>query len=302
MSQWSWKGVFPAATTQFAPDLSLDLDATGKGLDRLIRAGVQGLVLMGTVGEGNSLEPDEKRALLKAAVKMCGGRVPLVAGVSEMTTAAAVRFASDAETLGADALMVLPAMVYVPTEDELVEHFRSVAGASDLPVMLYSNPAAYRVGVSVEALKRMLDIPSITCLKESSADTARYTDLFNAAGERLVLFAGLDDVVFEAVALGAKGWVSGLADAFPRESLALWSALASGDLVIARAIYRWFMPLLHLDAGHDLVQAIKLVETKMGFGSERVRPPRYPLSGMRRAEVVTLVERALAARSALGLS
>lgn len=299
MPQMIWKGVFPAATTEFTRELALDLEATIAGFERLIVAGVHGLVLMGTVGEGNSLDAAEKRALLAAAVACARGRVPIVAGVSELTTGAAVSFARDAEKIGADGLMVLPAMVYVPTDDELVRHFRMVAKATALPIMLYNNPPAYRVEVGTNAIRKLIDCPNIVCLKESGTDTTRYTDLANAFGDRLTLFAGLDDVVLEALLLGASGWVSGLADVFPEESLALWHATEKGDLVRARAIYRWFMPLLHLDAGHDLVQAIKLAQTMTGHGSERVRPPRWPLSGARRDEVTALVELAIATRATL---
>ncbi|PZO55682.1 MAG: dihydrodipicolinate synthase family protein [Alphaproteobacteria bacterium] len=297
--QVSWAGVFPAATTQFAPDLSIDLAATQRVQDALVRDGVHGLIIMGTVGENNSLEPDEKRAVLKAAVEAVNGRVPVIAGVSEFDTKRAIAFARDAEMAGADGLMLLPAMVYVPAEAELVAHFRAVSEATALPIMLYNNPPAYRVSVSVEAMKRLSDRPNIVCLKESAPDTRRFTDLYNALGDRFILFAGLDDVALEGLVLGAKGWVSGLTNAFPQESLALYDATIAGDLETARAIYRWFMPLLHLDAEHDLVQSIKLAEQIMGRGSERVRPPRYVLTGARRAEVSALVEQAAATRPKL---
>lgn len=295
-----WAGVFPAATTQFRTDLSVDIDATQRVQDALVRDGVHGLIIMGTVGENNSLEADEKRAVLEAAVEAVAGRVPIIAGVSELDTKRAAAFARDAEKLGADGLMVLPAMVYVPTEDELVSHFRAVAQATGLPIMLYNNPPAYRVSIGVEALKKLSDQSNIACLKESAPDTRRFTDLFNALGDRYLLFAGLDDVALEGLLLGARGWVSGLTNAFPKESLALYEAAQRGDLATARAIYRWFMPLLHLDAEHDLVQSIKLAEQIMGRGSERVRPPRYPLTGARRAEVSALVEQAAASRPKLG--
>lgn len=297
--QVSWAGVFPAATTQFAPDLSLDLSATQKVQDALVRDGVHGLIIMGTVGENNSLEADEKRSVLKAAVEAVGGRVPVIAGVSEFDTKRAIAFARDAEKAGVDGLMLLPAMVYVPAEEELVAHFRAVSEATGLPIMLYNNPPAYRVSVSVEAMKQLADRPNIVCLKESAPDTRRFTDLYNALGDRFTLFAGLDDVALEGLLLGAKGWVSGLTNAFPRESLALYEAALAGDLETAREIYRWFMPLLHLDAEHDLVQSIKLAEQIMGRGSERVRPPRYVLTGARRAEVSAMVEQAAATRPKL---
>jgi 1-pyrroline-4-hydroxy-2-carboxylate deaminase len=288
----TWRGVFPAATTQFDSALEVDLPATQKVQKALLQDQVHGLVLMGTVGEGNSLSAAEKRSVLEAAVEVGEGQVPIIAGVSELTTAAAVSFARDAERIGATGLMVLPAMVYVPTPAELEFHFRAVAAATGLPIMLYNNPPSYRVNIDIATLARLTDVPNIVSIKESAPDPRRFTDLINAFGQRFVLFAGLDDVAFEGLALGARGWVSGLTNAFPVESLLLYEALRNGDLEHARRIYRWFMPLLHLDSEHDLVQSIKLAEQIMGRGSERVRPPRLPLTGERRAAVIAMVEHA----------
>lgn len=296
MGGMTWTGVFPAATTQFAPDLSVDLPASQAVLDALIRDGVHGLVVLGTCGENNSLDAEEKRRALAAAVEVVAKRVPIVVGVSEFTTARAAAFAREAEAIGADALMVLPAMVYVPTERELETHFRAVARATDLPIMLYNNPPAYRVNIGIEVLARLADQPNIVAVKESAPDPRRFTDLLNAFGDRYVLMAGLDDVALEGLILGAKGWVSGLTSAFPVESVALVAAIARGDLAEALRIYRWFMPLLHLDADHDLVQSIKLAEAIMGRGAERVRPPRLPLEGARREAVIAMVEKAAATR------
>lgn len=286
-----WSGVFPAATTQFDADLQVDLPATQKVQKALLDDGVHGLVLMGTVGEGNSLSAEEKRNVLRAAVEVAG-KAPVIVGVSEFTTATAATFARDAERLGAAGLMVLPAMVYVPTAAELEYHFKTVAAATGLPIMLYNNPPSYRVNIDMGTLQRLATVPNVVAIKESAPDSRRFTDIINAFGERFVLFAGLDDVAFEGLTLGAKGWVSGLTNAFPAESLWLYEALRKGDLERARKIYRWFMPLLHLDAEHDLVQSIKLAEQVMGRGSERVRPPRLPLSGERRAAVIAMIERA----------
>ena len=299
MSSMNWSGVFPAATTQFHPDLTIDFDASQKVLDALIRDGVHGLVVLGTCGENNSLEADEKRQMLKAAVEVVAGRVPIIVGVSELTTTRAAAFAKDAEALGANALMALPAMVYVPTEAELEAHFRTVARASGLPIMLYNNPPAYRAAITLDVLTRLADEPTIVAVKESAPDTRRFTDMTRAFGERFILMAGLDDVALEGLLLGARGWISGLTSAFPQESVALVAAVDRGDLEEARRIYRWFMPLLHLDAEHDLVQSIKLAETIMGRGTEYVRMPRMPLAGARRAEVVAMVEEAAATRPVL---
>ncbi|MCJ8157778.1 dihydrodipicolinate synthase family protein [Sphingomonas sp. LaA6.9] len=291
-----WQGVFPAATTQFKEDLSIDIAESQRVVDDLIKDGVDGIIAMGTVGENNSLLPEEKRTLLKAICEVVAGRVPVVTGVSEYDCMRAAEYARDAEEAGADGLMLLPAMVYVPTQDELVHHFRTVAGATRLPIMLYNNPPAYRVNITTEVLKAISGVENIVAVKESAPDPRRFTDLINALGDRYALFAGLDDVALEGLLLGARGWVSGLTNAFPQESVELVAAVKRGDLDTARAIYRWFMPLLHLDADHDLVQSIKLAEQIMGRGSERVRPPRLPLAGARRAEVTRMVEEAAATR------
>ena len=295
----TWSGVYPAATTQFTSELALDLPATQKVQSALIDDGVDGIIVAGTVGENNSLEPDEKRAVLKAGCEVAAGRVPVLVGVSELTTKRAVAFARDAEQIGADALMVLPAMVYVPTDEELYTHFKAVAEATSLPVMLYNNPPAYRVSISMEVLRKLSSVTNIVAIKESAPDPRRFTDVFNTFGDRFTLVAGLDDIALEGLLLGAKGWVSGLTNAFPRESVALVAAVRKGDLATALSIYRWFMPLLHLDAEHDLVQSIKLAEQIMGRGSERVRLPRLPLSGERRKEVTAWVEKCAATRPRL---
>ena len=289
-----WKGVYPAATTQFAADLSIDLAATQAVQTALVDDGVDGLIVLGTCGENNSLEPDEKRTVLKGAVEAVGGRVPLVAGVSEFTTARAIQYARDAEAMGIDGLMLLPAMVYVPTPEELQAHFRAVAEATSLPIMLYNNPPAYRVNVDFATLEGLSDVKNIVAVKESAPDPRRFTDIINRFGDRYEVMAGLDDIALEGLMLGASGWVSGLTSAFPRESVRLVAAADEGNWEEARAIYRWFMPLLHLDAEHDLVQSIKLAEQIMGRGSERVRLPRLPLTGQRRKDVIAWVEQAAA--------
>lgn len=298
----TWTGVYPAATTQFAPDGLVDLEATQKVLTALVDDGVDGLIILGTCGENNSLTPEEKSAVLKAAVEAVGGRVPLITGVSEFTTDRAVAFARDADAIGIDALMVLPAMVYVPTAEELYVHFKTVAEAASLPIMLYNNPPAYRVSIGFETLDRLIDVRNVVAVKESAPDPRRFTDLINRYGDRYILMAGLDDVALEGMMLGATGWVSGLTSAFPQESVAIINAVERGDWEEARRIYRWFMPLLHLDAEHDLVQSIKLAEQIMGRGSERVRLPRLPLAGSRRAEVIAMIEQCAATRPTLGMA
>ena len=296
MASALWRGGYPAATTQFNADDQVDIDASRRTFTALVEDGVDGLVLLGTCGENNSLTLEEKHALLRTAVDSVGGKVPLVAGVSDLTTAGACAYARAAEAIGVDALMVLPAMVYVPTATELEAHFRAVAAATSLPIMLYNNPPAYRVSIGTDVLDRLADVPNIVAIKESAPDPRRFTDLINRYGDRFQVMAGLDDVALEGLMLGASGWVSGLTSAFPQESVALVAAANRGDWEEARRIYRWFMPLLHLDAEHDLVQSIKLAEQIMGRGSDRVRMPRMPLAGARRAEVAAMVEQAARTR------
>lgn len=291
-----WRGVIPAVTTQFNEDLSIDFENTRRVQDALVNDGVHGLIVMGTCGENNSLDPDEKRQILKGAVEVVAGRVPVITGVSEFDTRRAVAYARDAEKAGADGLMLLPAMVYVPKPEELVAHFKTVAEATSLPIMLYNNPPAYRVNIGTDVLRALEGVANIKAVKESAPDTRRFTDLINEFGDRFDIFAGLDDVALEGMMLGAKGWVSGLTSAFPQESVALVAAIDRGDWEEARRIYRWFMPLLHLDAEHDLVQTIKFAEQIMGRGSERVRMPRMILQGARRAEITAMVEKAAASR------
>jgi len=297
-----WKGVFPAVTTQLRADLSIDLEDTQRVVDDLIRDGVTGIIALGTVGENNSLMYDEKVSVLTAIVEVVAGRVPVLTGVSEYDTRRSVRYAQAAEKVGADGLMLLPPMVYVPHSHELVAYFKGVASNTALPIMLYNNPPAYRTVIDKAVLAELVDVPNIVCVKESAPDTRRFTDFHNDFGDRFVLFAGLDDVALEGLYLGAQGWVSGLTNAFPKESVGLVRAFERGDHAKALEIYRWFMPLLHLDAEHDLVQSIKLAEEVMGRGSERVLPPRLPLIGARRAEVIAMVEKAAATRPVIELA
>lgn len=292
-----WQGVFPAVTTQFRSDQSLDLEATGAHVRALIRAGVHGLIMLGAVGENCSLEADEKRAVLKAAREAADGKVPVLSGVAETSTALACRFAADAEEIGIDGLMVLPAMVYSSDDRETVAHFRAVARSSGLPIMCYNNPVSYGVDITPEMFAALAEESNIVAIKESSDDPRRLTDIVNLCGDRFTLFCGVDDLVLEAVMLGATGWVAGLVNAFPEESLRLWQLAAKGDWAAARALYRWFMPVLHLDTHVKLVQYIKLAQAMSGLGTEDVRAPRLPITGEERRRVVSIIQDAIDARA-----
>ncbi len=291
-----WQGVFPAVTTQFTSDLGLDLDATAGVIEALIRDGVSGLIVCGTVGEGTSLARSEKAAVMEMAAGIAKGRLPVIAGIAEYTTAFAIETAREAARAGVDGIMVMPGMVYSAKPAETVAHFRGVAKATDLPVMIYNNPPVYKNDVTPTMLAQLADCETVVCFKESSGDTRRFTDLRNLAGDRFIMFAGLDDVIVESVLLGAEGWVSGMSNVFPREGEALFRLAKARRIDEARALNDWFMPLLHLDARPDLVQCIKLCEQIAGRGSELTRPPRLPLAGAERAEVEALMAAAIATR------
>jgi len=295
-SNINWQGVFPAVTTQFAPDARLDLSATCRHLEALIEAGVHGLVMLGTVGENCSLEYDEKLEVVSAAVRIVAGRIPVLTGVAECTTKRACRYASDAQEAGADGLMVLPAMVYRADPTEAMAHFRAVAGASDLPIMFYNNPVSYGVDLTPDLFAQLADEEKFVAIKESSDDVRRITDLIHRVGNRYILFNGVDDLALEAILLGATGWVSGLVNAFPKETMRLWNLSASGHWDQARDLYRWFMPLLHLDTHVKLVQYIKLAMFECGRGAETVRLPRLPLEGAEREHVLAIIRDSLASR------
>ena len=294
--QVNWRGVFPAVTTQFHDDQTLNLPATARHLDVLITSGVHGVIMLGTVGENCSLEYGEKLDVLRTAVERAAGRVPVLAGVAECSTALACRFATDADKIGVDGLMVLPAMVYKSDPRETIAHYRAVARATDLPIMCYNNPVAYGVDITPAMFAELADEPKFVAIKESSENVRRITDLKNLCGDRYILFCGVDDLVLESVLLGAVGWVSGLVNAFPRENRLLWDLATAGRYEEAVRVYRWYTPLLHLDTHPKLVQYIKLAMAETGLGSEMVRAPRLPLVGREREEILALIRRAIQTR------
>ncbi len=294
-----WNGVYPAVTTQFRQDESLDIESTQRSIEGLIGAGMSGLIMLGTVGENCSLEESEKRTVLRAAKEVAGGRVPVLSGVAEYTTALGETFARDCEEIGIDGLMVLLAMVYKSDRRETVAHYRRIARASGLPIMVYNNPISYGVDITPEMFVDLADEETIVAIKESSENVRRVTDLVNRVGDRFVLFAGVDDLVLESTLLGTVGWVAGLVNVFPEESVRLLDLARNGAWDEARALYRWLTPCYHLDTSTKLVQNIKLGQQVMGLGAEWVRAPRLVLAGDERAAVIGLVETAADNRPAL---
>ena len=294
--QVDWQGVYPAVPTQFNEDFSLDIKGTQKHVEALLSEGIHGLVMLGTIGENCSLSLDEKIQVLKATNEVNKGSVPLINGIAEFTTAGACETAVAAANAGVDGFMVMPAMVYNSDRRETVNHFKTVASATDLPIMCYNNPPVYKVDITPEMFEDLAEVENIVCIKEAAGDTRRITDLFNKFKDRYIIFSGLDDVALESILLGCTGWISGLVDAFPRENGLMWDAATSGNWDKALEIYRWYMPMLHFDSHPKLVQYVKLASAEMGYGTETVRAPRLPLIGEQREEALRIIRESAATR------
>ena len=296
MSQFDWRGVFPAVTTKFNPDYGLDFDAMAQHLEFQLDAGVDGIIILGSLGENSTLDADEKLDLVRFYAEKINGRVPLFACIAESGTREATELAASGEAAGADGFMVLPPMRYPSDTRETLQYFRDVAAATSRDIMLYNNPVAYGTDILPEHFAELADEPSFKAIKESSADTRRMADIRRLTGDRYALFCGVDDLALECYAMGAVGWVAGLVVAFPRETVRLAELMTAGRWEEARAISDWFLPLLHLDVGPKFIQQIKLVEEIMGVGTARVRAPRLALTAEDESRVRAVVSTALANR------
>ena len=291
-----WTGVFPAITTQMRKDGSIDLDATASHAEVLIKSGVSGIILLGSLGENQPMTAAEKRVIMEAMIQVVNGRIPVLSGVAETSTGEAVRYVRDVEKLGADGVMVMPAMLYKGSSDEAMAHLRTVARSTGLPIMIYNNPISYANDITPELFARLADQKNFVALKESSGDVRRITDLHNTIGGRYALFTGVDNLVLESSILGIDGWVAGTGIAFPAENQYLWDLTRAGQWEEARQFYRWFTPLLHLDVHTKLVQYIKLATQETGLGKEWVRAPRLVLTGEERKHVLKIIRDAIATR------
>lgn len=296
MTSPHWQGVYPAVTTKLKADYSLDFDAMATHLEFQIDAGVNGIIILGSLGENPALSSDEKLELTRFFHSQIAGRVPLLTCIAESDTRQACFLAAESEKIGVDGYMLLPPMRYPSDNRETLSYLEEVAAASDLPIMLYNNPVAYGTDLSAEDFAKLAANPKFVAIKESSANTRRIPDIRRLVGDRFDIFCGVDDLAFECLGLGATGWVAGLVVAFPRETVRMYELMMAGEWQAARKLYEWFLPLLHLDIGPKFVQKIKLVEELVGVGTARVRSPRLLLSGPEAAEVLEIVQTALANR------
>lgn len=297
MKHPEWSGIIPAVLTHFNEDFSINYEETLEHIEYLIKNHASGIIALGTCGENNSLEADEKIALLDAIVDQVNGRIPVIAGVSELTTARAVTFSKNAVAVGVNGFMVLPAMAYSSCPRETVAHFKAVAEAvPSSPLMVYNCPAAYRVDMDIPILRELAKIDNVVSVKEASGDTRRITDIYNEFGDRYLVLAGLDPTAFEALCLGVSGWISGTVAAFPKEDHAIYTLCQQGRYAEALEIYRWYTPLLHMDAVPKLVQLIKLCCVEVGIGNGICRPPRLELAGEELEVALKTIRKAIETR------
>lgn len=287
-----WHGVYPALTTPFTETDALDFAVFENNMEAQIAAGVNGLVLGGTLGEASSLLNEEKYELVYFAVEKAAGRVPVIMNIAEQTTRAAVAAAEEAQRCGASGLMLLPPMRYKADDRETLAYFRAVAEATPLPIMIYNNPVDYKILVTLDMFETMADWPTIQAVKESTRDVTNITRMINRFGDRFKILCGVDTLALESLLLGAHGWVAGLVDAYPKETVAIYELAKAGKVEEARRIYQWFMPLLELDIHPKLVQYIKLAQVATGMGTEHVRAPRLPLEGEERAQIWGIIQKA----------
>jgi len=295
----SWKGVFPALLTPFTDSDELDLPLFEKNLRAQLDAGVNGIILGGTLGEASILTTAEKEELVTFAVEKVAGKVPVVLNIAEGSTREALQQATYAKQWGAKGLMMLPPMRYKSDHRETVTYFRTVADSTDLPVMIYNNPVDYKIEVTLDMFDELAATPNINAVKESTRDVTNVTRMINRFGDRFKLLCGVDTLAMEELCLGADGWVAGLVDAFPRETVAIYKLVKAGKIAEAAKIYRWFMPLLELDIHPKLVQYIKLAAKQTGIGSEWVRAPRLTLTGEERERILKVIDDGIASRPEL---
>jgi len=293
---FNWSGVFPALTTKFTAADTLDLPLFEKNLNAQLEAGVNGIVLGGTLGEASVLTTTEKEELVKFAVGQCAGKVPVILNIAEGSTREALQQAAYAKAWGAEGIMMLPPMRYKSDHRETVTYFKTVADSTDLPIMLYNNPVDYKIEVTLDMFEELQACNNITAVKESTRDVSNVTRMKNRFGDRFKILCGVDTIAMEELCLGADGWVAGLVCAFPKETVAIYKLVKAGKIEEATKIYRWFMPLLELDIHPKLVQYIKLAETQAGLGSENVRAPRLTLVGKEREDVLKIINDGIAGR------
>lgn len=299
MNTVNWTGVYPALFTPFKKDDTIDFEMFEKNLVAQIEAGIDGAVLGGSLGEASTLTKEEIKSLITCAKEIAGEKIPIIVNIAEQATKEAIKVAADFEKIGADGLMLLPPMRYRADEQETVEYFKAVAAATTLSIMVYNNPHDYKIEVTLAMFEELSVVSNIRAVKESTRDISNVTRMINKFDDRFKILCGVDTLALEELALGANGWIGGLADAFPAETVAVYRLMKAGRYRQALDIYRWFLPVLELDLHPKLVQYIKLAATQTGIGSEYVRAPRLMLQGSERKEILEKIDQAIRTRPEL---
>jgi 4-hydroxy-tetrahydrodipicolinate synthase len=299
MNTISWNGVYPALLTPFKQNEEIDYDVFGKNIEAQIEAGVDGLIIAGSLGEASTLSTEEKFDLAKFAIKASAGRVPVILNIAEPTTKGAIELAKGAEELGAAGLMLLPPMRYKADDRETVAFMAAVAEVTSLEIMVYNNPVDYGIFINLQMFEELAKYENIVAVKESTRDISNIARMKNRFGDRFKILTGVDPLAYESLVAGADGWVAGLVDAFPGETVTIFNLVKAGQYKAALDIYRWFMPLLELDIHPKLVQYIKLAAAATGIGTEYVRAPRLTLVGEERTRVIKVINDAVAIRPTL---
>lgn len=299
MSIVTWKGVYPAILTPFKSDDSIDFKMFKLNLDAQLDAGIDGIILAGSLGEASTLSNSEKKDLLLYCKEVAGNKVPTIINIAEQSTKCAIEAANEAEVSGADGLMLLPPMRYKADDRETLVYFKTVASNTSLPIMIYNNPVDYKILATLDMFEEMAEHANIEAVKESTRDITNITRMINRFGNRFKILGGVDTLAFESLCAGADGLVAGLVDAFPRETVAIYRLVKAGYYQEALKIYRWFLPVLELDIQPKLVQYIKLAASRTGIGTEYVRAPRLTLEGKEREEVLAIIDEAIETRPEL---
>jgi 4-hydroxy-tetrahydrodipicolinate synthase len=299
MRNVQWEGVYPAVTTKFHPNGDLDITTFLSNIEFQIKCGINGIIIGGSLGESSTLSHQDRLELLKGSLEAFGGEIDIILNIAEGSNTRAKELIKMAEEIGAHGIMLLPPMMYKPTDQEVVYYFIDIANSTKLPILIYNNPVDYKIEVTIKMFEQLIQCPNIQAVKESTRDISNVTRMRTRFGDRLKILCGVDTLALEELLMGADGWVAGLVDAFPAETVAIYKLVKLNRIEEAKEIYRWFLPILELDIDPQLVQNIKLAEVYTGIGTEHVRLPRKPLTGIRREEVIEIIEKGLVTRPVL---
>lgn len=299
MRKVTWTGVYPAVTTKFTQEGELDIPTFLENIAFQVRSGIQGVIIGGSLGESSTLSHEDRLKLCQATLERFGADIDVILNIAEGSTEQAISLVKTGEAIGVHGFMLLPPMLYKPTDQEVADYFKTIALQTPLPFLLYNNPVDYKIEITIPVFEQLLQLENIQAVKESTRDISNVTRMKNRFGDRFKILCGVDTLAMEELLMGADGWVAGLVNAFPKETVAIYRLVKAKRIEEALEIYRWFLPILELDIHPQLVQNIKLAEVMVGLGTEYVRSPRQVLTGLERDRVLNTLNKGLATRPAL---